>query len=1295
MRLHLIILRHGLPVTRILWTTNSPPLSYASGPGAPYGAPAASSSAITSTRFPNTAYGNGGYTIAQLLEDVNEVVPLETDGKAAGENDEFGGQWGLEDYVVEVGGFECLHFMEVEGLLRDGDEVVIRPLQTADLRARRISGRHQISADGRHLIDGVPFGRPYLKRSYSSRPAIRIPPRKRRRTTLSGWNEGLHEDDDADWPPPGRYDSNTGREPAMLDEASIHSDQGTIIRHPTSNFDDGQGSDSDADTSEIEDEDLSEELKGLREDLDAEALEAADSQSLRVTRSSGRVSRLRHRDAAQAAVDASPARSSVSASHPRSDSVVGAEPSPKSKNVRFKKVSDSEDSFVSDESPESEEESTSEVESSAEEAESTEEEAESSVSSDATSSVSSDTSSVSDSDSESESESESESVSESESESEPEMAPTAVEPKVQRKFNPPGKGSLKTKKSNRRNKLRRKLAKLKELGYLPPNANFADLRAWEAKNGEGPLTEVKDHGEIQSSQAREQSEFEARRQQLLRQLESGGIDVDAHFEKENFPPKRSQRELGDNAETEVATDAPNATVEEAPATAKRRKLDVASSKRLLFGSLGVKTPRSKADEEATRQKLAAPVKPQTLPQKDVEQRADEGAESDLEENWQEKLVLRATECVYDDINLGPPSFPFKQRWDAEARELIRQRRNNGNGNGNGRKNRKRKNRDWQEEGWYDGGNEDQANGDVQLDYGDQQVTGASEDIAGDQVPPPTEDTDDLPLLPDDLASVPDLVVDEVAEGAIIAFKQLDMSKATNWQPKVSEYRVAQVESVADDGTLSLRLAKRDRERREPIENEDGTREYSGFEMPGFEDEVTEDDGFRTVSFGELIEPKLLQPAERASSAQVEVNGKDANLPDREDASAANDGRRAPVEAITLSGDVELPAISTQTRNEISQMIRDAGFRSTLNSELQEPDFLNSRVIQAESRQENVAEEEGEPSPIVRSPAFTGFASSPPEVESTRPGVDGDSEAPPEGSPTNDGEVVQEDPVESPTSYQIPRSSRSEDAAGDAQPADYPQLPGMSDQPEEDGARSTSSHLDGTAENLSDGEQAGSSSKGPSPSAAEEPAEVPAEEEPATELTSPRVDAVRDIHSSNSAASSTVPNPFYYKDRAYEERFEKAAAESQGSETLEETLVATESSFDLPSVDTLFRSTAPARSTRKQDSPAPKSKRNAFSSPRQRSSSPAPAVDEEEPRRSPLKPRVVVDLTLSSPPESPGGSDDDFAKSQGLPKGPGWVQKNFPATRRRTRASTGTNGLDLEESGRSPSRRRRAGLRRSR
>jgi hypothetical protein len=653
--------------------------------------------------------------------------------------------------------------------------------------------------------------------------------------------------DDEDW---SAHDPNAGKELVMFDDVS---DQGTVIRHPTDGFDDVQASDSDADASDLEDEDLAEELKGLRHDLEAEGLKAADLESPRVTRTSGRVSRLTHRGP-QAAVDASPTRRSSASASQRSDS---APPSQKSsKNVRFHQVSEGEDSSsASDES--SEEEPSSE--------ESEEAEAESADSSDEdSSSDTSDTSSISD------------------SESEPEMTPTVIE-KPQHGFTPPGQGSVKTKKSNHRNKLRRKLAKLKELGQLPPDANFQDLRAWEVKNGGGPLTEVMDVGESRSSQGREQSEFEARRQQLLRQLESGGIDVDGHSEKENIPPqyrngspsqKESAENVGNEPVAESGADVANPTIEEAPASAKRRKLDVASSRRLLFGSLGVRTPKSKADEEATRQKLGGQTQRQSFPQKDVDQDADAAAESDLDVNWQEKLVVRATECVFEDINLNPPSFPFKQRWDDEAGEQIRHRRDNGNR----RKNRKRKTRDWQEEEEqyeYDGVDEGYTNGDIQLDYDEPsglQANGASEDVTGNQAPP----SDDLPLLPDNLTSVPDLVADRVEQGAIIAFKQLDMSKATNWQPKVSEYRVAEVESVAEDGTISLWLAKRDREQRKPTDDEDGGREYSGFEMPGFDDEVSEDDGFRQVSFGELIEPKLLQAAERGS-AQVEVNGKEASL----------------------------------------------------------------------------------------------------------------------------------------------------------------------------------------------------------------------------------------------------------------------------------------------------------------------------------------------------------------------------------------------------------------------------------
>jgi hypothetical protein len=60
---------------------------------------------------------NNEPTIAHLLEQVNEIIPLES------------GDWGLEDYTVELRdidgrGFECLHFQQVSAVLKNDEEVL-------------------------------------------------------------------------------------------------------------------------------------------------------------------------------------------------------------------------------------------------------------------------------------------------------------------------------------------------------------------------------------------------------------------------------------------------------------------------------------------------------------------------------------------------------------------------------------------------------------------------------------------------------------------------------------------------------------------------------------------------------------------------------------------------------------------------------------------------------------------------------------------------------------------------------------------------------------------------------------------------------------------------------------------------------------------------------------------------------------------------------------------------------------------------------------------------------------------
>lgn len=84
MRLRVTVRRHNLPDCPIVWDVN------------------------TSTSAP---------TVLQLLEEINEVIPVEST------------EWGMEDYAVEVKGkegvnYECLHFQPVGKVMKEEDEVM-------------------------------------------------------------------------------------------------------------------------------------------------------------------------------------------------------------------------------------------------------------------------------------------------------------------------------------------------------------------------------------------------------------------------------------------------------------------------------------------------------------------------------------------------------------------------------------------------------------------------------------------------------------------------------------------------------------------------------------------------------------------------------------------------------------------------------------------------------------------------------------------------------------------------------------------------------------------------------------------------------------------------------------------------------------------------------------------------------------------------------------------------------------------------------------------------------------------
>lgn len=740
------------------------------------------------------------------------------------------------------------------------------------MRARKLSGRVQISTDGRRLIDGVPFGRPYLKRSFSNRPLIKIPSRKRRRTSQASL-PGYLQDDGASERLRASVDD-TGKELTVYDDESVlSSEQGTVIRRPPDLFGDANDSDNDMESSYEDNEDLTLELEALKEEVnDSMITNQVDLETPRLTRSSGRISRMAYRDQIPTS---SPARmSTVSATQLNNNNSAGVEPSPKStKSVRFQPLSSKQNPDTTDlsssesggDSSESAEESDSDSEASYSEKSDANDVAEDSRDDGSDEDASTDSSDDSDSDSESE----------SESESEDESPPSPLKGKAPEIYTAPGKGSSKTKNSNRRKKLRVRLNKLKELGHLGPEANFKELREYEIQHGKRPLTELTGLERPRSTQAKsEQSLFEQRREQLLRDLASGGIDVDAHSEKENIPPRYKNGTQTENAPADAETstaevvekrtqdmgDVTNGNEEPSPQSNKRRKLDMSSTKRLVFGSLGVRTPKTKEDEEITRNKLAGPRRePAVKPT--LEDTVEQEAEEDFDGSWQSKVIVEATECIYDDIELQPPSFPFQQRWDYEAIWQMRQRKGVKNNNRN--KKKKQVPQTYEEEEYHDAAGylgdetENHTNGGVTLNYDD--VYPNEETTNGD------EETD-LPNLPEDLDSLPALSKDRVTAGAIIAFKQLDMSKATKWQPQISEYRVAKVDKLLEDGNISIELAKRDREYREIAVDENGVREYSGLEMPG-DDGEAEDDGIRNLPFEDLLEAKLLS---------APVDGNDGN-----------------------------------------------------------------------------------------------------------------------------------------------------------------------------------------------------------------------------------------------------------------------------------------------------------------------------------------------------------------------------------------------------------------------------------
>ncbi|OCL07729.1 hypothetical protein AOQ84DRAFT_440025 [Glonium stellatum] len=788
MRLRLSIQRHALPPVEVLWNISEE----------------------QSLKL---------FSVAQLLEEINHIIPLESQ------------DWGLEDYVVEVGGFECLHFSQVAQVLKDEDRVCIRALQTPDVRARTLSGRYQISENGQHLIDGIPFGRPYLRQP--NRPAIHIPPRKRRRLT---YGEGGEEERDGE--------GTQGTVPSGL----IPQHWKLALDNPDDDEDDEDDGDFDpkSQANNIQDFTLNQK-KSVR-------FKSQPSSKELITLPLG-----------------------------EDDSEEEYDPHWDSESLE---ASEDEEGEVEREASASEGSSDSNSDDDSDGKESSHE---------------SEASSSSDS-------SDSDASSEASSESEPEELPSKPTSSKQRTvveqnlplqdLSPYGEGKKATQERNRRRRDTRKIRRLQMVGVLPATAKRNDLRKLEATRSPisttGPtLAQSRAKATMTKGMKHTAQELDLGRQQLLTAIESGGIDVALDRLKKQFNKKEASSKKTDekqasptsesNMEEYEAREFPGESstvpsgagkegIDTRPALepppephSKRARIDLAGSRRLLFGSLGVRNPKTKADEEELKAKLMAAGKAESKTRLNTQSREsrspenNEAAELKDSDAWKSKINLTAFECWDDDVELSTPPFPFQQRWDPQQKQKK------------GKKNKKRKRMDAQ---YYEGNEETFGEGDpdIFLNYDDEDPGPSINnmldtdsavqsqlqlDIEGAATR--MEFIDDLPPLPADLSTLPALKEEDMRLGNIIVFKQLECSPATNWAPAISPFRTATVEELTEIETFGLRLAERDQPQKRIKYDENGKRVYEKFEMEYISEDEDQPgaDSLLYLSFEDLVEPKLL------------------------------------------------------------------------------------------------------------------------------------------------------------------------------------------------------------------------------------------------------------------------------------------------------------------------------------------------------------------------------------------------------------------------------------------------------
>ncbi|OHW93907.1 hypothetical protein CSPAE12_07633 [Colletotrichum incanum] len=442
------------------------------------------------------------------------------------------------------------------------------------------------------------------------------------------------------------------------------------------------------------------------------------------------------------------------------------------------------------------------------------------------------------------------------------VAPAREQPNV-----PPGQGLSKTQKRNARRKLAKQLAAGKSTS---------------AQGSEEP-SQAPDAGA-----SVEEAAFLARKQALLNAIASDG-PVDPSSQEIfqgvlDSTPQAMQLDQPSAAGADAMEPSQSSVAQVEEVFAQRRmRPNIGATRRMLMGSLGLKNPKTKADEDKIRQDLMRGVRPHTnarlaeaSSQPDEPAQTQESVQEDPEA-WREKIAYRAVECCHDGIELSEPPFPFVQRWDPQ--QQVEEWFGSKNKRGGKRKRVQRNQAQYYEDGDPQASKKRRVTGDsVGVTFSDAVESLEEGNTTLNYDDPPDEppvvkaagegsqatDIDDLPSLPSDLTTLPDLRPGEAKLGMVITWKQWLLSSATNWQPEVVNLTGIIVRVHDENATdLEFLLAQRDRDvdRTEKKYDEDtGERVYDRFEAPDDDDDADDepDQGYRRLKYLDLIEPKIVQ-----------------------------------------------------------------------------------------------------------------------------------------------------------------------------------------------------------------------------------------------------------------------------------------------------------------------------------------------------------------------------------------------------------------------------------------------------